>query len=404
MTGKLHLPVPAMIAAGPVYRGGGLFMAILFLGTIWWPVRPGARTSVMSAPGTTPSRACGRRPRCRPATRRSGGLDFRWVDALRDRRAARSGCVSWEFPDPWPRGSARPSVWSASDSWPGLHAARAAWCTAPTYCPIGALAVTLGKISPFRLRIQQSCKGCSLCTPVCRYGALRPEDLERGTPGPNCTLCGDCLATCRRGFLEHRFPGTLAAQRAAALRGGGSGAHGGDARRGADLRRGAVLRRPLILSRRAAPYFVVRDISRASRCAVLPRRVAPARGRSACRMRAVHAALFCASRDGPVMVRAALNRAAQEPRARGHLFLGRTAQRGASSRSPRATPHGQPGRRRKCRFPARGVDAARARSAGTTEGRRAKRSRARPRLHAFRRPSVPAKGTDRRPRPADDTA
>ena len=30
MTGKLHLPVPALIAAGPLFRGTGFFMAILF--------------------------------------------------------------------------------------------------------------------------------------------------------------------------------------------------------------------------------------------------------------------------------------------------------------------------------------------------------------------------------------
>jgi hypothetical protein len=34
MTGKLHLPVPALIAAGPIFRGGGLFMAILFSASV----------------------------------------------------------------------------------------------------------------------------------------------------------------------------------------------------------------------------------------------------------------------------------------------------------------------------------------------------------------------------------
>ncbi|HDJ22855.1 MAG TPA: 4Fe-4S binding protein [Candidatus Aminicenantes bacterium] len=34
MTGKLHLPVPALILAGPIYRGTLSFMLILFLVTI----------------------------------------------------------------------------------------------------------------------------------------------------------------------------------------------------------------------------------------------------------------------------------------------------------------------------------------------------------------------------------
>jgi hypothetical protein len=34
MTGKLHLPIPALIAAGPLYRGEGLFMIILFVTSV----------------------------------------------------------------------------------------------------------------------------------------------------------------------------------------------------------------------------------------------------------------------------------------------------------------------------------------------------------------------------------
>ena len=34
MTGQLHLPVPTLIAAGPLFRGGGLFMALLFSASV----------------------------------------------------------------------------------------------------------------------------------------------------------------------------------------------------------------------------------------------------------------------------------------------------------------------------------------------------------------------------------
>ena len=34
MTGKLHLPVPMMILAGPIYRGHTSVMSILFLSTL----------------------------------------------------------------------------------------------------------------------------------------------------------------------------------------------------------------------------------------------------------------------------------------------------------------------------------------------------------------------------------
>ena len=34
MTGQLHVPVPAVVVAGPLYRGEGLFMPILFAATL----------------------------------------------------------------------------------------------------------------------------------------------------------------------------------------------------------------------------------------------------------------------------------------------------------------------------------------------------------------------------------
>jgi hypothetical protein len=41
-------------------------------------------------------------------------------------------------------------------------------------------------------------------------GALKPTDIERGRTGFNCTLCGDCLASCRQASIAYRFPGLSA--------------------------------------------------------------------------------------------------------------------------------------------------------------------------------------------------
>ena len=84
-------------------------------------------------------------------------------------------------------------------------------CT--VYCPIGLLAGTLGKLSPFRLRIlKDACTDCGACTLTCRYDALRPEDIRARRPGLSCTLCGDCLAACAGRFIEYRLPGLSAAR------------------------------------------------------------------------------------------------------------------------------------------------------------------------------------------------
>ena len=43
-------------------------------------------------------------------------------------------------------------------------------------------------------------------TIACRYDALNKNDIERRRPGLSCTLCGDCLKSCRDGFIEYRAP------------------------------------------------------------------------------------------------------------------------------------------------------------------------------------------------------
>lgn len=80
MTGKLHLPVPALILAGPIYRGEGFFMLTLLAVSWPWSARPGAATSAISGPGTTvwPAGTLGGPKHCRP-----GPLDCVWPSSSR---------------------------------------------------------------------------------------------------------------------------------------------------------------------------------------------------------------------------------------------------------------------------------------------------------------------------------
>lgn len=74
-----------------------------------------------------------------------------------------------------------------------------------TYCPIGLLANWFGHFSPFRVRITPSCNECGACRVVCRYDALTEKDLQNRTPGRTCTLCGDCIKSCKDQWIEYRF-------------------------------------------------------------------------------------------------------------------------------------------------------------------------------------------------------
>jgi len=211
MTGQLHLPIPALIVAGPVYRGGGLFMLVLFLSTIVL-VGP-AWCSHLCYIGAWDDLAARARKQPRPLPRwrepvRVGLLITVVATALALRLAgvatvvAAGAAIAFGL-----AGVALMVTWSR-------RAGAMAHCT--TWCPIGLLADVLGKLSPFRLRIGPGCEQCGACASLCRYDALSEEHLRRGRPGLTCTLCGDCLAACPTGAIGYRFPG-LSPERARAI-------------------------------------------------------------------------------------------------------------------------------------------------------------------------------------------
>lgn len=210
MTGRLHLPVPALMVAGPLYRGDGLFMPILFASTValvgpaWcsWLCYVGAWDGLA---------ASGRRPAGPlPAWRRPLrlGLLGLAVAAALLLRAAGVGAL----PALWLAagfGLAGVAIMAFISRRLGVMAHCSAWC------PIGPLANLLGRLNPFRVRMSPDCTRCGACSRACRYDALTPADIERGRPGRSCTLCGDCVGACKHSAMQYRFPGlTPAASRA----------------------------------------------------------------------------------------------------------------------------------------------------------------------------------------------
>jgi len=205
MTGTLHLPVPAMIAAGPVFRGGGFFMLVLF-----------GVTLVLVGPAWC-SHLC---------------YIGAWDDAL-SRLKARPVAV---------RASRRLSLWgrgttlllTVGAAWglralglPGVSAVlfgaafglvgvgvmlyfsrkRGMMVHCAEFCPIGLVGNILGRVSPWRIRIGADCIQCGACVPRCRYGALDGERLALGRPTLSCTLCGDCVSACSDNRIGYAFPG-----------------------------------------------------------------------------------------------------------------------------------------------------------------------------------------------------
>ena len=203
MTGALHPPVPALIVAGPIYRGGGYFMPILYLSTVLL-VGPGwcshlcyvgALDAVCAASGKTPpARLPASRTRWRIATLAlTVGVAF----GLRVLGADVGTALAWTAVF----GLAGLAIMATLSRRSGVmvHCA--------CYCPIGLVGNVLGKISPWRLRIAPGCDGCGRCARACRSLALTPDALAQGKPGTSCTLCGDCLGACPASRISLRFPG-----------------------------------------------------------------------------------------------------------------------------------------------------------------------------------------------------
>ncbi|WP_164561595.1 4Fe-4S binding protein [Nitratidesulfovibrio vulgaris] len=203
MTGRLHLPVPALILAGPLYRGTGWFMLGLFtfstllLGSAW--------CSHLCYIGAWDDMASRRKRRCGTLPNHAGRvrlgialLVFGGAVAL---RLLGVGPVA-AFTAAACFGLAGVGVMLAVSTRRGVLV----HCT--TYCPMGLLADVMGRLTPWRLQVDTGrCTRCGACSAVCRYDALTPADIEGGAAGFTCSRCRDCLAVCRHGAMRLTFAG-----------------------------------------------------------------------------------------------------------------------------------------------------------------------------------------------------
>jgi len=201
MTGKLHLPVPALIIAGPIYRGSDFFMPILFTVTALL-VGP-AWCSHLCYVGVWDD--CFSRNRSEPAQLPSYAPVIRFlllVFVIATALLLRYLAFGWlaAISAGGLFGLAGIAVMAFLSRRQGvmIH------CTC--YCPMGLIGNWLGRLSLFRIKIADGCTECNLCRRSCRYNALNPADIKLRRPGSTCTLCGDCISACHSGQLGYRLP------------------------------------------------------------------------------------------------------------------------------------------------------------------------------------------------------
>ncbi len=200
MSGKLHIPVPVVILAGPIYRGEGLFMPILFLSTIL--VTGPAWCSYLCYFGALDGLAASKKKK--PLFPKERWKALRFLLTLLTAAAAIilrilgttplfaiAGAISFGI------AGILISIFISRKKGIMGHCSY--------YCPIGLLSNLMGKISPFRIKIDDNCNNCMACIPACRYNALSAKSITSGSPGFNCTLCGDCIDSCSSHSINYRF-------------------------------------------------------------------------------------------------------------------------------------------------------------------------------------------------------
>lgn len=203
MTGVLHPPIPALILAGPLYRGEGLFMPIL-LGVSLLLVGPAwcSHLCYIGAWDDRLSRLGPKRPQPLPAWAHRARVGILAATIIAPVGLRLIG-VAWT----WALGAAVffglagiavMAFWSRRTG-TMVH------CT--LWCPIGLLNNLAGRVLLWRVTIAPDCTGCGICASACRYNALTPADLRAKRPGLSCSLCGDCLPRCPHGHIEYAFAG-----------------------------------------------------------------------------------------------------------------------------------------------------------------------------------------------------
>ncbi len=199
MNGKLHLPIPMMILAGPIYRGQLSIMPILLISTIilTGPAWCSQLCYFGAFDGLSSSGKTQKGKLKYKAQIKASILVFVIIMTIALRLFEVSLLISTLAAISFGLVGISVMLWFSRKNGKMVH------CI--LYCPVGTIVNITRFISPFRMYIDNSCDLCMRCTSHCKYDALRPEHIKNKKPGFSCTLCGDCLASCKGNSIKYRF-------------------------------------------------------------------------------------------------------------------------------------------------------------------------------------------------------
>lgn len=202
LTGKLHIPVPAMMIAGPVYRGQLSIMTLLFLSTIL--LSGPAWCSHLCYFGAADALVAKRKKANKQTI-----IKKLWLLKGIILVAIVTTTLLLRYFGINPRNATIIGIFF------GLCGAliiillsskRGQMVHCIAYCPVGTLVNVFKYVSPFRMTIdKKTCTLCQKCTPTCMYGALNLSNIKQYKQGITCTLCGDCLSACKDNSIQYKF-------------------------------------------------------------------------------------------------------------------------------------------------------------------------------------------------------
>lgn len=196
MSGTLHLPVPAVIVAAPLFRGGGYFMLILFavsialVGSAWCShlCYFGAWDATVSRLGQKRNGGTAKAPAWLPYTAPMMlGVTVLVALALRLYGAPTQAAVM--------AGLSLGLLCIPASLFISARYGVDGYCVG--VCPLGVLARRLRPVQAWRLVFTEHCTQCQRCISACTSMAIDVAALQRGEPHSTCTLCRRCMDVCR---------------------------------------------------------------------------------------------------------------------------------------------------------------------------------------------------------------
>lgn len=201
MTGKLHLPIPAVIPGGAIYRLEFGFMPILFTATVL--ITGPAWCSQLCYFGALDNLSSGIRNKTKK-------IDTRLIKALKTGWLAifilavlmlrifevslkTSAIIAGVF------GILGVLIILILSSTKGRMIHCIYWC------PLGTILNYARFLNPFKMYIDNHCCECMKCAKTCKYLALEKTDIEKRKPGFTCTMCGDCISSCHSGSIKYKL-------------------------------------------------------------------------------------------------------------------------------------------------------------------------------------------------------